>query len=283
MSVLAGMGLGVGLMLIWFSGFPTTSAPAPSAGGYLRRRLDAAGKRSTSCATWVLLCLLCFVLAGAVVFLLTSAAPVALVFACFAGLFPLWMLGPAAAKRQRAHRGSWPDVVDQLRSAVRAGLPLSEALAQVGRRGPETLRQPFLEYEADLRSGRAVDDSLLRLQNRLDDPVADRIIAAVRLTREVGGADVGEMLGTLSTFLRSDIHTRGELEARQSWTINGARLAVTAPWLILLILCLQPQVAQAYNGPGGIAIILIGLVAAAGSYALMVRIARLPDPERAAR
>lgn len=279
---MAGIGLGAGLMLIWFSGFPTPSGQAPVR-GRLRRRLDAAGRTSISAAAWTLLCLFCAALSGALVLLLTGAWPVAAVFACFAGLLPLWMLGPAAAKRQRVHRASWPDVVDQLRSAVRAGLPLSEALAQLGRRGPEPLRQPFLEYEADLRSGRSVDSSLLRLQGRLDDPVADRIIAAVRLTREVGGADVGEMLGTLSTFLRSDIHTRGELEARQSWTINGARLAVTAPWLILLILCVQPQVAQAYNGPGGVAVILIGLVAAAGSYALMVRIARLPDPERTAR
>lgn len=282
MTVLVGIGLGAALMLIWFSGFPSTVS-GTGGRGYLRRRLDAAGKLGTPTAAWSMLCLLCALMSGALVLLLTGAWPVAWVFACFAGLLPVWVLGPAAAKRQRLHRASWPDVVDQLRSAVRAGLPLSEALAQLGRRGPQPLRQPFLEYEADLRSGRSVDASLTLVQARLNDPVADRIIAAVRLTREVGGADVGEMLGTLSAFLRSDLHTRGELEARQSWTINGARLAVAAPWLILLILCLQPQVAQAYNGPGGVAVIMIGLIAAAGSYALMVRIARLPDPERAAR
>ena len=37
-------------------------------------------------------------------------------------------------------------------------------------------------------------------------------------------------------MLREDLRTRGELRARQSWTVNGARVAVCAPWLVLALL-----------------------------------------------
>lgn len=282
MSLLVGACLGCSLLLLWFCGFPRPQR-ATQRRSWLRRRLDDAGLASTRTPAWLGLCIACAAAAAVIVFLLTSAWSVALVFGCCAAAVPLWALGPRAARRRREARSGWPDVVDQLRSAVRAGLPLSEALAHLGRRGPLALRAPFLEYEADLRAGRSVDASLERLRLRCDDPVADRLIAAVRLTREVGGADVGEMLGTLAAFLRADLHTRAELEARQSWSVNAARLAVAAPWIILLVLCLQPAVARAYTTPMGLLVLLLGLLAAALSYAAMVRVARLPDPEREAR
>lgn len=277
MSVVLGLALGAGLMLIWFSGFP--SASRERGPGMLRRRLDAAGRERTPVAALVALSILAAFVVGVLVLLLTSAWPVALVFAAFSALMPTFALGLVAERRARVRRNAWPDVVDLLRSAVRAGVPLSEGLAQLGRRGPLALRAPFLEYEADLRVGRSVDTCLDRLQERFADPVADRLLAAVRLTREVGGADVGELLSTLSYFLRSDLRTRGELEARQSWTVNAARLAVVAPWLILLVLCLQPQVAAAYATPAGLGVLCVGLVVAVLAYAGMVRVARLPDPE----
>jgi hypothetical protein len=57
---------------------------------------------------------------------------------------------------------------------------------------------------------------------------------ASRLTRQVGGSDLGRLLGTLAEFLRESARTRSELEARQSWTVNAARLAVAAPRMVLM-------------------------------------------------
>ena len=53
------------------------------------------------------------------------------------------------------------------------------------------------------------------------------------MAREVGGTDLGRLLRTLSAFLREDARTRAELETRQGWTVNAARLAVAAPWIVL--------------------------------------------------
>ena len=82
-------------------------------------------------------------------------------------------------------------------------------------------------------------ECLDRLKERLADPVGDRVIEGLRLAREVGGGELGRLLRNLSGFLRDDARTRSELESRQAWTVNGARLAVAAPWVVLLLMSFQ--------------------------------------------
>ena len=115
------------------------------------------------------------------------------------------------------------------------------------------------------------------------DPVADRIVEALRLTRDVGGTDLGRLLRTLASFLREDVRTRGELEARQSWTVNAARLAVAAPWIVLALLSTRAAAAAAYNTPAGAVVLVGGGVCTVVAYLLMLRIARLPDDPRVLR
>ena len=80
-------------------------------------------------------------------------------------------------------------------------------------------------------------------------PVGDRVIEALRIARDVGGGDLGRMLRALSGFLRDDLRTRGELESRQSWTVNGARLAVVAPWAVLLAMSFQREAVARFASP----------------------------------
>src|SRR5699024_11279417 len=80
------------------------------------------------------------------------------------------------------------------------------------------------EFARDYQASGDFSACLDRLKVRLADPVGDRIVEALRLTRDVGGTDLGALLRTLAGFLREDARTRSELEARQSWTVNAARL-----------------------------------------------------------
>ncbi len=123
-------------------------------------------------------------------------------------------------------------------------------------------------------------ESLDRLKQRLADPVGDRVVEGLRIAREVGGGELGSLLRNLSGFLREDARTRSELESRQSWTVNGARLAVAAPWLVLLMLCFQREVIARYASPAGVVVLLGGAVLCLVAYRLMVRIGRLPTERR---
>ncbi|MDR6988948.1 tight adherence protein B [Paenarthrobacter nitroguajacolicus] len=284
MAPLLGILCGLGVFLVWWSAWVQPVAEAKAA---RPRRLDlllmSAGIEKVSGGGLLLTCA-GFGLVGLLVFfVLTGSPPVALCFALFGSWVPFAAVRWRARKRRASLRQLWPDVVDHLRSAIRAGLALPEALIQLGHKGPEELRILFLDFGADYRSGGQFEAALNRLKERLADPVADRIIEALRMTREVGGSDLGRMLGILSEFLRDSARTRSELEARQSWTVNAARLAVAAPWIVLVVMASRPEAMLAYNSGLGAIVLLGGLVISVVSYSVMLRVGALPEDERVLR
>lgn len=283
-SALVGMVAGVGLFLIWWSCWNTpTLGDRERKPGRLADLLAAAGIDKVSPRGLVATCLGLAIFVVLVFFALSRSWPIAGCFGLFGAWLPMTVLRWRAKKRSAMLRQLWPDVVDHLRSAIRAGLPLPEALIQLGDKGPAELRPIFRDFGADYRAGGHFDGSLNKLKQRLADPVADRIIEALRLTREVGGSDLGKLLGTLAEFLRENARTRSELEARQSWTINAARLAVAAPWIVMILLATRPEAIHAYNTPMGAAVLLGGLVVSLICYTVMLKIGALPQDERVLR
>jgi tight adherence protein B len=222
-----------------------------------------------------------------VAFILTAGishvVTIATAFAIFAGYAPYAFVQRRRRRRVGELRGLWPDAVDNLGSAVRAGLSLPEALAQLAIRGPEPLRPEFARFAADHRATGRFGDCLDRLKSSLSDPVADRIVESLRIAREVGGSDLGRLLRTLSSFLREEARTRGEIETRQGWTVAGARLALAAPWLVLAMLSLRPETVAAYDSPAGLGVLLVGGLVSFAAYRVMLRIARLPEDPRVLR
>lgn len=281
MSVALGLMLGVGLLLIWWSFWPMPPRrPKGPRRGRLQQLLAEAGHRRVGISGVITAMLGCALISGLAVLVMTTAVPLALCFAAFGSAVPIVVLRWQAKKRRAVLREIWPDAVDHLRSAVRAGMSLPEALMQLGTSGPEPLREPFEEFAKDYRSGQSVNTALAGLKQRLADPVGDRIVISLTITREVGGSDLGRLLGTLAEFLRDSARTRSELEARQSWTVNAAKLAVAAPWIVVLLISTQPEAAQAYQSVTGLMVLAVGLGVSVICYRLMLRIGALPTEAR---
>lgn len=284
MAPLLGVLAGTGLFLIWWSAWeqPERAKRQPRS-SRLEDLLRSAGIEKVSGPGLLATCLGLAVFVSLIFFAVTRSWPISACFGLFGGWLPMAVVRWRARKRTAVLRQLWPDVVDHLRSAIRAGLSLPEALIQLGEKGPEELRPVFRDFGSDYRSGGQFDPALNRLKERLADPVADRIVEALRLTRDVGGSDLGRLLGTLGEFLRESARTRSELEARQSWTVNAARLAVAAPWIVMVLLASRPEAVAAYNTPMGAAVLLGGLVVSAVCYSIMLRIGALPEDERVLR
>lgn len=189
-----------------------------------------------------------------------------------------------AQKKRKARlatrREQWPDVADHIASGVRAGLSIPEALVQLSESGPVIFREDFGRFAADYRFGGSFTASLDQLKDRLADPIADRLLESLRLARDVGGSDVGPLLAALSAYLRADIRTRAELTARQSWTVNGARLAAAAPWVVVVLLATRPEAAAAFRSPHGTVLLVGGAVVTVLAYMLMLRLAAFGDEAR---
>jgi tight adherence protein B len=281
MGVVLGAMAGVGLLLVWLAlSSPSPARPATQRRSRTRELLDRAGLAGVSVRAMVLVC----VATGVVVFVAVQVASrtvtVSLAFGLLAAYLPLAAVSGRARRRQRELAEVWPDAVDNLASAVRAGMSLPEALSGLSERGPEPLRGAFagfaLDYQATGRFGEALD----LLKTRLADPVGDRVVEGLRVARDVGGGDLGRLLRNLSGHLRDDARTRSELESRQSWTVNGARLAVAAPWLVLLMMSFQRDVVTRYASAAGAVVLTFGAVACLVAYRLMLRIGRLPIERR---
>ncbi|MHC8608356.1 type II secretion system F family protein [Paenarthrobacter ureafaciens] len=285
MAALLGLSCGVGVFLMWWSAWsvPGTGVAAPQGPGRLELLLLSAGIEKVSGAGLIISCAGLGLVVMLLFFAGTGSPAVAACFGCFGAWLPVAVVRRRAKRRRSSLRQVWPDVVDHLRSGIRAGLSLPDALVQLGYKGPEELRHLFVDFAADYRSGGHFEPALDKLKERLADPVADRIVEALRMTREVGGSDLGHMLGTLAAFLRESSRTRGELEARQSWTVNGARLAVAAPWIVLVVMAGRPEAMAAYNSGIGAGVLLGGLAVSVACYSLMLRIGALPEDVRVLR
>jgi tight adherence protein B len=282
-----GLVLGIGLFCIWWSFWPRReSSPIPRKAGIVTRLSDElvqAGYDAVTPRGLLGAAVMAFVLVFLLFAATTRVIPIAVCFALMASYTPILLVRMRARRRRAVMRDLWPDVVDNIGSAVRAGLALPEALSQLTIRGPEELRPAFAAFAEDYRATGRFQECLDRLKERLSDPVADRLIESLRIAREVGGSDLGRLLRTLSTFLREDARTRAELETRQGWTINAARLAVAAPWIVLAMLSTRPDSLQAYSQPAGVLVLAIGGALSFVAYRVMVRVGRLPEEGRVLR
>lgn len=218
--------------------------------------------------------------AASIVWLLT-ALPVLAVLAAVAGAAaPVLFLRGRRLRLRRARRQLWPDVCDLLVAAIRVGRSLPDAVASLADSAPQAVRPAFAVFARDLRATGRFESSLDRLKATLADPIADRIIETLRMARQVGGTELTGVLRSLSASVRADAALRGEVEARQSWIRGAAVLGSVAPWVILGLLVMRPEGAQAYSTVEGVAVICAGAVVSVVAYRLMLRIGRLPEPGR---
>lgn len=280
-GALLGLVLGLGVLLVWRSGHRGPKRRTrPRHPGRRAHQLAAAGLTGINAAQLLALQVGLGLLVTVVVLLTTGTVTVSLAFGVFGFVLPAAQVRRLAGKRRADLREVWPEAVDNLASAVRAGLSLPEALAALATRGPDVLRPSFARFAAEYRSSGRFGVCLDRLKAELADPVGDRIVETLRVAREVGGSDLGRVLRTLSAFLREDARTRAELETRQGWVVQAARLAVAAPWVVLLLLATQSTTLAAYDSPVGMVLLVGGGALCVVAYRLMLRIGRLPEDVR---
>lgn len=187
MSALFGLMFGIGALLIYMSFWELPArekkerkVPA------IQQLLRQADLEKFTVSMFYMVSAVAAFVAMLLTFALTSLVPLA-VLAAGVGFFgPRLVVKHRATQRQAQLRDLWPDAVDHLRSAIRAGLSLPDALMQLQYRGPEPLRPAFSSFASDYRASGEFLPALNRLKDRLSDPTADNIIEALKVTREVG-------------------------------------------------------------------------------------------------
>ena len=212
---------------------------------------------------------------GIVVSIITKVFVIAPVSLAVAILLPGILLNQRKTKMQDQKMQQWTLLIDDLTSGVRAGLTIGEALAQALQNCEEPLRSDFQEAILEInRSGQA-SKVISILKNQITDAVGVATLKLLQVVLKTGANDLATSLSILSNSSRENHNLIQELKAKQSWVLNGARISVISPWLVLLALWTQESVRNAYqNLIGQLILILVAVIGLFG-YLVMKRIGRI--------
>ena len=183
-------------------------------------------------------------------------------------------------KRERALLAAVPEIIDHIISGIQSGLSLSESLSSLSHRGPEITREIFATFEESLREGQRFEVAVERAQKEFSLRSADQLFEALLFARVLGGSELINLLRELGNFTREDLALRREIEAKQGWIRNSAHLSAGAPWLLLLLLSMQPTTASVYATSSGILVLFLGMLLTVTAYFWMGYLGRVPQSPR---
>ncbi len=175
---------------------------------------------------------------------------------------------------------AWPEVLDLIISALQSGASISESLSNLGRVGPNAIKNAFKKFEEDVLSGKKFDDCLTDLKKEFADPISDQLFECLYFAAKFGSKNTVKVLRELSEYVSADLALRAEINTRFGWIRNSANLAALAPWILFLILRTQENAKAAYLEPTGRLIMLFGVLATVTAYIWMNKIANLPKSKR---
>jgi tight adherence protein C len=215
-------------------------APLPS--GDLAARLEAAGRPLGLDVSDVTA-----VKGGAAVVVLLAGAPLA---ASLPGRLPVLavaalpaagflapdaLLARRAAARGRRMESELPDLLDLLRVAIEAGLPVGRALREVSHRHGGPLAREWRTTAAELELGVPGDEALRRLVRRCPPPAVATLAAALRRA-ERHGAQLGETLAAQAAEARAERARRiREHAAKAAPKIQLVVALLLVPSVLLLV------------------------------------------------
>jgi tight adherence protein B len=147
---------------------------------------------------------------GGATLLLSSQLVLAFPAAMFGAFVPFLYLMRARTVRLHAFEEQFPESIDLLTRAIRAGHPLASGMRMVSEEGPAAVAEEFRQTFEEQRFGLPFADALLGMVDRVD-LVDVRIFAiAVLIQREVGG-NLAEILDNLAHTIRGRFYIRRQL------------------------------------------------------------------------
>lgn len=130
---------------------------------------------------------------------------------CVFGSLPILAVVRIRNKRIKTFEQQFPDALDMMRNAIRAGFALNRALQLVGTESPDPVGMEFRKASDEISLGIPLRDALLNLNNRIDSMDLKLFSTAVIIQRESGG-NLNEILFKLSSTIRARFKLAGQIK-----------------------------------------------------------------------
>jgi tight adherence protein B len=160
---------------------------------------------------------------------------------CGAGFVPWAALLITRVRRLRAFERSFPEAIDLLSRAVRAGHAFTTGLEIIAQELPEPLAGEFRITYEEQNFGLPLKDALLNLTERI--PLVDvRLFVTALLVQKETGGNLAEILDKLAHVVRERFRILGEVRIKtaQGRMTAGILLALP-PALLLLLKAINPD------------------------------------------
>ncbi|MFN2432219.1 MAG: type II secretion system F family protein [Gemmatimonadota bacterium] len=125
----------------------------------------------------------------------------AMVAAAGAGCLPYLYLLRRKKKRVEAFEAGFPEAIDLLARAIRAGHAFSTGFQMIGEECPDPVGEEFRRSFEEQKFGLALKDSMLNLIDRIDLVDLRIFVTALLIQREVGG-NLAEVLDKIAYTIR---------------------------------------------------------------------------------
>lgn len=180
-------------------------------------------------------------------FLLSILAAVAL------GSIPIGIVYVKRMKRLSAFESNFPEAIDLLARAVKAGHGLNTGMEIVGQEMSDPIASEFRKTYEEQRLGLQFREALLNLTKRV--PLQDvRFFAAALIIQDETGGNLAEILGNLSGTVRDRFKIRGEVRVRTAQGKLTAAILISLPIAMLFLMnFLNPDYSSVlYTDPLGL-------------------------------
>jgi len=148
------------------------------------------------------------------------------------GFLPWAQLSRLHRKRRDAFEAQFPDALDLLIRALRAGHSLSTALQMVGKELPDPVGTEFGQVAHEIQLGQQVRHSLANLSYRVESPDLPFFTTAIAIQQETG-SNLAEVLENLSRVIRERFKLYGKVKALTAMGRASANLL--AGWPLVMV------------------------------------------------
>ena len=173
---------------------------------------------------------------------------------------PFYVVKHKAAKRLQKFEEQFPEAIDLIARALRAGHAFTTGLSIVADEGPQPVAGEFRLVYDQQNFGLPLGDALKALGERVQILDARFFVTAVLTQRESGG-NLAEILGNLSAVIRERFKVKRQVQVVSAHgRITGWVLSGLPPSLAMAFLITSPNHIQTLvNDPLGVNLIFLAL------------------------
>ena len=225
----------------------------------IRRMLEQAGMQTTV-GTIILASVFAFAVTFALVFNLQPSLLLAVGLAAAASSLPLLFVRYKAKKRLETFEEQFPEAVDLMARALRAGHALTTALQMASEEIPSPVGTELKLVFEQQNYGMPLQDALRAFGARVRLLDARIFVTALLTQRETGG-NLSEVLDNIASVIRERFKVKRQVRVMSAHgRITGWVLGLLPPALAVILFIISPQhILMLRDDPLGVEITVAGL------------------------